>query len=238
MNTFNLFAPRVGMSLSLTEDGRTVFKANYGKYWWNPGTTLSEDVNPNPEVWNRRYVWNDLNSDLLYQPGEEGRLNSSAGGLASAQIAADLQDTYTNEVAFWLERELVANFGVRTGAVWRGERQLAMQFNANRPFSRIHRAHDNSRPGRGWRDEQRRRRSVDRRVQPRARIRVASRRQHPRQRSRRIGLLHMGGHCDQADEQPLVGDVLVQPHLERCAGEGLLRHRCSGRTTCRSRRTI
>ncbi len=135
VNTFNLFAPRVGMSLSLTEDGRTVFKANYGKYWWNPGTTLSEDVNPNPEVWNRRYVWNDLNADLLYQPGEEGRLNSSAGGLASAQIAPDLQDTYTNEVAFWLERELVANFGVRTGAVWRGERQLAMQFNANRPFS-------------------------------------------------------------------------------------------------------
>ncbi len=135
LNTWNLVAPRIGMSFGLTSDGKTVLKANYGQYWWNPGTTLSEDVNPNPESWNRRYVWNDLNSDLIYQPGEEGRLNSSSGGIASAALAPDLKDTYTQEVALWFERELMSNFGVRTGAVWRGERQLAMQFNANRPFS-------------------------------------------------------------------------------------------------------
>ena len=82
-------------------------KANYGQYWWNPGTVLSEDVNPNPEVWNRRYVWNDLNGDLHLEPGEEGRLNSSGGGLASAALAPDLKDTYTQEVALWLERELM-----------------------------------------------------------------------------------------------------------------------------------
>ena len=71
----------------------------------------------------------------LWQPGEEGRLNSSAGGVTSVLLAENLKDTYTQEVAFWLEREVMANFGVRTGAVWRGERQLAMQFNANRPYS-------------------------------------------------------------------------------------------------------
>jgi outer membrane receptor protein involved in Fe transport len=135
VNTWNLFAPRLGMSYALTSDGKTVLKANYGQYWWNPGAALSQDINPNPEVWNRRYVWNDLNGDLRWQPGEEGRLNSSAGGLASVVLADDLKDTYTQEVAFWLEREVMANFGVRTGAVWRGERDLAMQFNANRPFS-------------------------------------------------------------------------------------------------------
>jgi len=135
LNTWNLVAPRVGVSYGLTGDGRTVLKANYGRYWWNPGTTLSEDVNPNPEVWNRRYVWADLNGDLLWQRGEEGRLNSSAGGFASTVLADDLKDTYTQEAAVWFEREVLANFGLRTGAVWRGERQLAMQFNANRPFS-------------------------------------------------------------------------------------------------------
>jgi len=135
VNTFNLVAPRVGMSLALTSDNRTVLKANYGQYWWNPGAALSQDVNPNPETWNRRYVWNDLNGDLLYQPGEEGRLNSSGGGVTSVLLDENLKDTYTNEVAFWLEREVMANFGVRTGGVWRGERQLAMQFNANRPYS-------------------------------------------------------------------------------------------------------
>ena len=95
LNTWNLVAPRIGMSLALTSDGRTVLKANYGQYWWNPGAALSQDVNPNPETWNRRYVWNDLNGDLLYQPGEEGRLNSSAGGVTSVLLAEDLKDTYT-----------------------------------------------------------------------------------------------------------------------------------------------
>jgi len=135
VNTWNLVAPRLGLSYALTSDSRTVLKANYGQYWWNPGAALSQEVNPNPETWNRRYVWNDLNGDRVWQPGEEGRLNSSAGGVSSVVLAENLEDTYTQEVAFWLEREVMANFGVRTGAVWRGERQLAMQFNANRPYS-------------------------------------------------------------------------------------------------------
>ena len=135
VNTWNLVAPRIGMSFALTSDSRTVVKANYGQYWWNPGAALSQDVNPNPETWNRRYVWTDINGDLVWQRGEEGRLNSSAGGITSVQLAENLKDSYTQEVALWLEREVIANFGVRTGGVWRGERQLAMQFNANRPFS-------------------------------------------------------------------------------------------------------
>ena len=135
VNTWNLVAPRIGASFALTSDNRTVLKANYGQYWWNPGAALSQDVNPNPETWNQRYVWNDLNGDLVWQRGEEGRLNSSAGGVTSVLLAENLQDTYTQEVALWLEREVMTNFGVRTGAVWRGERQLAMSFNANRPYS-------------------------------------------------------------------------------------------------------
>ena len=135
VNTWNLVAPRIGVSFALTSDSRTVLKANYGQYWWNPGAALSQDVNPNPETWNQRYVWNDLNGDRIWQRGEEGRLNSSAGGVTSVLLAENLKDTYTQEVAFWLEREVMANFGVRTGAVWRGERQLAMSFNANRPYS-------------------------------------------------------------------------------------------------------
>jgi Carboxypeptidase regulatory-like domain/TonB dependent receptor-like, beta-barrel len=134
VNTWNLFASRIGLSYALTADSKTVLKANYGQYWWNPGAALSQNVNPNPETWNRRYVWSDSNRDLVWQPGEEGRLNSSAGGLASVVLAEDLKDSYTQELAFWLERELFTNFGVRGGAAWRGERQLAMEFNANRPF--------------------------------------------------------------------------------------------------------
>jgi hypothetical protein len=37
-------------------------------------------------------------------------------------------------VAGWFERELVTNFGVRTGLVWRGQRQRYQRLNANQPF--------------------------------------------------------------------------------------------------------
>jgi outer membrane receptor protein involved in Fe transport len=134
VNTWNLVAPRLGVSYALTGDGKTLLKANFGQYWWNPGAALSQDVNPNPETWNRRYVWNDLNGDRVWQLGEQGRLNSSAGGVASTKLAEDLKDAYTLEAAGWFEREIMNNFGVRTGFVWRGERQLAASFNANRPF--------------------------------------------------------------------------------------------------------
>src|SRR4029450_10053330 len=76
VRTWNVSAPRVGVSYNLTGDGRTVVKANWGLYWGNPGTASS---NPNGS-WQKRHVWNDVNGDLLWQPGEEGRLISSAGG--------------------------------------------------------------------------------------------------------------------------------------------------------------
>jgi outer membrane receptor protein involved in Fe transport len=133
--TWNVTAPRIGVSYALTEDGKTVIKANAGRYWWNPGAQLSLDNNANPEVWFRRYVWNDLNGDRIYEKGEEGRLNSSAGGVATQVLDRNLKDTYTDELAAWFEREMLPNFGVRTGVVWRGERQLAQSYNINRPFS-------------------------------------------------------------------------------------------------------
>lgn len=135
LNTFVQLAPRIGMSYALTGDNKTVIKANFGQYWWNPGAQLSQDVNPNQGVWFERYVWNDLNADKIYQAGEAGRLNSSQGGTANVAIGKGLKDSYTLEAAGWFERELMPSFGVRTGFVWRGERQASTRFNANQPYS-------------------------------------------------------------------------------------------------------
>jgi outer membrane receptor protein involved in Fe transport len=135
LNTFKSPAPRLGLTLALTDDGKTVLKGNYGKYWWNPGAVLSSNNNPNPEVWFRRYVWTDTNGDKLYQAGEEGaRPTSSAGGVASQVIDPNLKNSYTNELAAWLEREVLPNFGVRTGLVYRNEQNLSVASNANRPI--------------------------------------------------------------------------------------------------------
>ena len=70
MRTWNVPAPRFGVSYNVTGDGRTVIKANWGLYWGNPGTGSS---NPNG-VWNRRHVWADTNGNRVWDAGEEGRL--------------------------------------------------------------------------------------------------------------------------------------------------------------------
>ena len=44
MVTFNLFAPRLGVTYDVQGNGRTVLKFNYGKYWFNPGADFVFNV--------------------------------------------------------------------------------------------------------------------------------------------------------------------------------------------------
>src|SRR5437773_7875457 len=53
LNIWNTVAPRVGVTFDLSGNGRTIVKANYGRYWWNPGAELSATVNPNPPICQR-----------------------------------------------------------------------------------------------------------------------------------------------------------------------------------------
>jgi hypothetical protein len=92
-------------------------------------------VNPNSPDWYRRYAWNDANGDKVWQPGEQTTLNSSSGGVGSTQLDPNLQDQRTREVATFLERELLPNFGVHAGFVWRRIDQLYQSDNLNRPIS-------------------------------------------------------------------------------------------------------
>jgi hypothetical protein len=135
--TWNLPAPRLGLTYDLRGDGRTVLKGNFGMYWWNPGTAnVDELVNPNAPDWNRRYNWTDTNRDMLWQPGEQALLPSTqSGGVGSTVLDPGLKDQRTFEVATWLEHELVPNLGVHAGFVWRRIDQLSQQDNANRPIS-------------------------------------------------------------------------------------------------------
>ncbi len=132
--SWNLPAPRLGAIFDLSGDGRTVLKFNYGRYWWNPGTILAEDINQNPPDWWQRYRWTDLNGDRLWQQGEQGQLTSSRGGGGSAVLDPSMDDQVTDELAAWFERELIPNFGVSAGYVYRRIGNLNVLFNANRPF--------------------------------------------------------------------------------------------------------
>ena len=134
--TWNLPAPRLGFTYDLRGDGKTILKANYALYWWNPGTGgVDEQVNPNAVDWNKRYNWVDTNKDLLWQPGEQTLLTAQSGGVGSTQLDPNLQDTRTRELAGWIDHELMPNFGIHAGVVWRRIDQLSQQDNLNRPIS-------------------------------------------------------------------------------------------------------
>lgn len=133
---WTLVSPRLGATYDLGGNGKTVVKVNYGQYWWNPGADFMFNVNPNAQGgWNKRYTWTDPNRNGVYDPGEEGRLVSTTGGVATESIDPNLEDTFTREIAAWFERELIPDFGVRTGFIWRGQRQRYQRVNAALPPS-------------------------------------------------------------------------------------------------------
>ncbi|MGQ0736399.1 MAG: TonB-dependent receptor domain-containing protein [Acidobacteriota bacterium] len=131
---WNQWAPRVGVTYDVTGSGKTVLKFNYGYYWWNPSTDLANSANPNSGEWFRQFAWTDPNRNGLYERGEEGNLIRSTGGTAGTAIDPDIEDTRTDEAAVWAEHELMENFGVRAGFVYRRISQFHQQYNANWPF--------------------------------------------------------------------------------------------------------
>ena len=124
VNTWNSFAPRLGMVFDLTGDGRTVVKANYGLYWHNPGVGLSSTANQNQSAKNVTYRWTDLNGDRRWQSGEEGATPTSTNLAGSRTIDPDLKQPYTHEFGVFLERQLAETLGSRVGFVYKTEDDL------------------------------------------------------------------------------------------------------------------
>jgi hypothetical protein len=131
---WNILAPRIGFAYDLTGNGTTIAKLSYGEYRLAPGTDLGFNANPNSNQWWRRYEWRDPDGSGMWEPGEEGSLEDSRGGVAIESRDPALQLPILREVAAWVERELRGYIGIRTAVVWRGERQHHMRQNVNRPF--------------------------------------------------------------------------------------------------------
>ena len=124
------------MTYDVSGNGKTVLKANYGSYWWNPGADFVFNISPNASAWWRRYRWTDTNNDNRWQPGEEGAQTDARGGAATESLDPEPGEHATRkEFATFVERELMANFGVRAGYVWRGQRNQYGRYNINRPYS-------------------------------------------------------------------------------------------------------
>ena len=134
--SFNHFVPRLGVIYDLQGTGKTLLKANFGRYYFNPGVNLADATNPNSSTQFCTFAWSDRNGDKLWQEGEQAATNSGCtGGTASTSIDPNLKNSVTNEFSTWLERELGGNVGVRVGFVYKMDRDGYQSENPNRPKS-------------------------------------------------------------------------------------------------------
>ena len=60
---------------------------------------------------------------------------STRGGIATESLDPNLENEFTKEFATFIERELMPNFGVRAGYVWRGVRNQYARVNLSIPYS-------------------------------------------------------------------------------------------------------
>jgi hypothetical protein len=134
---FNHIVPRVGATYDLTGDGKTVLKANWGRFAFNPGVNLADAVNPNTSTQYEVWTWNDLNDDRVFQDNERVGVapTQKFGGSANTFIDPDLENSYTDEASFFVERALLEDLGVRVGYVWKKDNNGWQQMNDARPHS-------------------------------------------------------------------------------------------------------
>jgi hypothetical protein len=136
VKTFNHVAPRIGAIYDLSGDGKMVIKANFGRYYFNPGVNLADALNPNTSDQFTEYAWTDRNGDRLWETGEEGAIRQQVGGTANVQLDPNLRNSRTDELSAWVERELGGQVAVRAGFVWKMDRDGYFRFNNfQRPYS-------------------------------------------------------------------------------------------------------
>ncbi len=133
--SFNHLVPRLGASYDVMGDGKTVVKANIGRFYFNTGVNLADALNPNTANQYSDYIWNDLNGDRVFQNGEQGALEQRFGGASNVSLDSNLSNAYTDEASLFVERSVLPDLGVRAGFVWKKDQNGWQQVNSLRPNS-------------------------------------------------------------------------------------------------------
>ncbi|MEO8681135.1 MAG: hypothetical protein ABI665_18945, partial [Vicinamibacterales bacterium] len=139
--TWNKVVPRIGVSYDLSGDGKTVVKANYSLFAFNPGISLGGLANKNQLQKTVTYAWADnaacaacIARDGVYQPGEEGNLLASTLS-NNIQLSPTLKQPTSTQASLFFERQLTQDLGGRVGFVYFNVRDQVATYQAYRPPS-------------------------------------------------------------------------------------------------------
>jgi len=122
------FGPRFGIAWSPGNAGRTALKANWGRYYHNPGPR--GDQNPLQEIFHT-FTWIDRNGDRLFTLDELGTFVSSSGGVNNT-VSRNIGHPYTDDISLWLERQIAGGASGRVGFVTKRQRNQYQSIEQNR----------------------------------------------------------------------------------------------------------
>ncbi len=128
--TSSKVVPRIGISYSPTDDGKSVVKAFYGRYYYNFADRFS---NVNPGGTNTRdYRFNDLNGNRTFDGVQElGLLVASAGG-TSTTLDPNLRTPYADELSLSFEQQFWGESSFRAAYVRKMSRDEFATYNVLR----------------------------------------------------------------------------------------------------------
>ncbi len=110
---FNTWSPRAGLTLRVDKPGKTVFKANYGRFYGKLATSMFNSMSPGATP-----------TTMLRWNGATGKYDvpfSFVDNRVNFSVNPDLKNQYTDQMFLGVERQLIGNMGVNASFVWKQE---------------------------------------------------------------------------------------------------------------------
>jgi outer membrane receptor protein involved in Fe transport len=148
---FKTWSPRIGFTYRLTEDGKTVFRASYGRYYMPLAVEFLRRFGPDMPLGTRYYQFymipweiadqdgngyidiygiggapNELTDAVRQIPGRDP-IEETISQLDSSwtlSVAPDVKDMYTDQISVNIEREILANFSISGTYIYKRAKNL------------------------------------------------------------------------------------------------------------------